>query len=102
VMRHGRIVENRALEGAVAGLARVRLAFAQAVEALESKLAALPGVRVLRAEADAAVLELHGGAEVQAALLRALVQAGLPLAEFALERENLHESYLRTVGAAPA
>jgi ABC-2 type transport system ATP-binding protein len=102
VMRHGRIVENRALEGAVAGLARVRLAFAQAVEALEAKLAALPGVRVLRAEADAAVLELHGGAEAQAALLRALVQAGLPLSEFALERENLHESYLRTVGAAPS
>ena len=40
---------------------------------------------------------LRGGPEPQAALLKALVGEGFPVIEFAVVRENLHDSYLRSM-----
>ena len=42
---------------------------------------------------------MAGDAQSQSEALRSLVLAGLPVSAFAEERENLHQSYLRTVGA---
>ena len=53
---------------------------------------------MIQADALTAVIEVRGEADTQAALLRTLVQSGLPVIEFGPERENLHQSYLRTVG----
>ncbi len=100
VMRAGAIIENRALDGAVAGLRRVRVVFAQAIAELEARLADIPGARVVDTQGAAVVIEVADEAGAQVALLRALVEAGLPVIEFGAERENLHDSYLRTVGAA--
>lgn len=102
VLREGRIIENRALVAEAEGRTRVRLALAQASDALPGLLAAQPGVRVLEIAPAAAVVELSGGPQALAGLLRALVQAGLPVCECVPERENLHDSYLRTVGTAGA
>ncbi len=102
VMRAGRIIDNRVLGGSVAGVWRVRVVFAQAVPGLEALLAASPAARVVHAEEAAAVIEVTGDAGAQADLLRALVQSGLPVMEFGPERENLHQSYLRTVGTPRA
>lgn len=99
VMRAGAIIDNRALDGSIAGLRRVRVVFAQAVADPGAALAGIPGARVADAQGAVAVIEIAGEDGAQAALLRALVDAGLPVIEFGAERENLHDSYLRTVGA---
>ena len=102
VMRAGRIIDNRALSGSVAGVWRVRVVFAQPVADLAAQLGAFPSAQVIQADALTAVIEVRGEAdgavETQADLLRTLVQSGLPVIEFGPERENLHQSYLRTVG----
>jgi hypothetical protein len=54
-------------------------------------------VRLIEAEASTGVLLIVGGTIAQARVLKHLVDAGLPVAGFHAERENLHDSYLRTV-----
>ena len=56
------------------------------------------GVRLPRgADASAGVLLVVGDTMAQASVLKHLIDAGLPVAGFHTERENLHDSYLRTV-----
>jgi ABC-2 type transport system ATP-binding protein len=64
-------------------------------ERLGPLLRALPGVGALTVEADRATLRLPGGPEEAAALLRALVQAGLPVADFHDMGGNLQDIFLR-------
>ena len=97
VMRQGRIIESKALGEAVPGRHLVRIAFAHEVPDLAQSLAGIAGVRVVEAGAVDAMIEIAGDAQARSEVLRALVQAGLPVAAFAEERENLHQSYLRTV-----
>jgi ABC-2 type transport system ATP-binding protein len=102
VLREGRIVEHRALDrgaAALAGVRRLRVALAAPDAALRGVLEAQPGVTVIEAGAGEAVVELTGGAPAQAELLSALVRAGLAVSAYGETRENLHESYLRTVGS---
>ncbi|HLF98742.1 MAG TPA: ABC transporter ATP-binding protein [Methylococcaceae bacterium] len=101
VLRGGRVVEHRPLSEAAAGQAarQVRIALARPVAdwpaALSSFLPA--GAHLLESGATDALLALPGDAAASATLLRELVLAGLPVAGFAEERQNLQESYLRTV-----
>ncbi len=100
VLRAGEVVEHRALEGgADPGQRRVRLRLAAPAPGLADALAALAGVRVIEAGELEAVIACGGDDVAQAAILAALLAAGLPVAEFAADRENLHDSYLRTVRA---
>ena len=100
VMRAGRIIDNKPVGAAQAGtLRQVRVVLARASKDFSAALAALPGVRLLEASDKEALLEVAGDAHAQSDALRALVLAGLPVAAFAEERDNLHQSYLRTVGA---
>jgi hypothetical protein len=55
------------------------------------------GVRLIEADASAGTLVVVGNAMAQAAVLKHLVGAGLPIISFHAERENLQDSYLRTV-----
>jgi len=101
VIRGGVVVEHRALEGGPGpGERRLRLRLAAPDEALGAKLAALAGVRVVESGATDALIAWQGDDAAQAALLSAMLASGLPVAEFAGERENLHDSYLRTVRVA--
>jgi ABC-2 type transport system ATP-binding protein len=97
VMRQGRIIESKPLGGGGAGTQQLRIAFAHEVAGLAQSLAAIAGVRVVEAGAADALVEVAGDAQAQSEVLRALVAAGLPVASFSAERENLHQSYLRTV-----
>jgi len=98
VIRGGEVVEQRALEGGAGpGERRLRLRLAAPRADLAATLGALTGVRVVEAGEREAVITLAGDETAQAALLAALLGAGLAVAEFAAERENLHDSYLRTV-----
>jgi len=98
VIRGGEVVEHRALEGGAGpGERRLRLRLAAPRADLVATLGALPGVRVVEAGDREAVIALAGDEAAQSALLATLLASGLPVAEFAAERENLHDSYLRTV-----
>ncbi len=112
VMRGGRIVESRALAepngGGNGGRIRVRLMLAEGGKAIADRVAAaivpLGDVELQSLDDNDSQIVFALPADVAAriALLQALVQAGLPVVSFADERENLHESYLRTMKAAPS
>jgi ABC-2 type transport system ATP-binding protein len=92
------VVEHRALEGGPGpGERRLRIRLAVPDAQLATKLGAIAGIRVVEAGERDALVAMPGDDTSQAALLAALVAGGLAVAEFAGERENLHDSYLRTV-----
>jgi ABC-2 type transport system ATP-binding protein len=97
VLRGGRIIENRALHEAARPVRRLRLALTRLSPEFHGHLVAQPGVRVLEHDGRGALVELTGDGEAQAALLAALVRAGVPLMSLSEEREDLQASYLRTV-----
>ncbi len=97
VMKEGRLIEAKSLGVGTMDVRHVRVAFAAPVADLGELLAALPGVKVLETGDAEAIVEFSGGLETQSQVLRSLVGAGLPVASFSAERENLHQSYLRTV-----
>jgi ABC-2 type transport system ATP-binding protein len=104
VLREGRLVEHRALDRAAgsleAGPRRLRISLASPDSALAAKLSAQPGVTVLESDASAALVSWSGDGNAQALLLRTLVESGLPVSGFGEVRENLHDSYLKTVSGA--
>ena len=97
VMRQGRIIESKALGDSAPGARLVHVAFAREVPGLAQALGSMAGVRVVEAGASDATLEIAGDSGRQGEVLRELVLAGLPVSAFAEARENLHQSYLRTV-----
>lgn len=112
VLRGGQVIEHRALAGAktstgVAGVGagegaaearRIRIGFTHPVTDIAMRLAGIDGVKLIESSDSEALVTLQGEANAQALLLRTLLERGLPVINFAAERENLHESYLRTVG----
>ena len=76
---------------------RVRVELATPVVDWHECACECAGVRLLEADASAGVLLVVGGTIEQASVLKHLVDAGLPVAGFHAERENLHDSYLRNV-----
>ena len=99
VMRNGRILEAKVIGGAPANARRLRVEFAHAVTDLAVALGAIPGLRVLESNPRNALIAVADDNEAQSGALRSLVLAGLAVSSFASERENLNESYLRTVAA---
>ena len=97
VMRSGRIIEHRALAEAIAGGRRLRVTLAQEQEGWQTALTGVEGVTLVESTNRGALLSVAGGAIDQARLLRWLIEANIPVAAFAEESENLHDSYLRTV-----
>ena len=99
VMKEGRLIEAKALEATGVGVRQVRVAFARAIANLAGRLGEIAGLKVIEAAEAEATLEFSGGLDTQSEILRSLVAAGLAVTSFAAERENLHQSYLRTVAS---
>ncbi len=99
VLRSGRVIENRPLASATPAGTRIRVELATPVTGWHDKVVACPGVQVIAAEARTGVLLVAGDMVAQAVVLKHLVELGLPVSGFHAERENLHDSYLRTVRA---
>lgn len=97
ILRAGRVVENRALTSVTPTGSRVRLELAAPVPRWPELLSTWEGVAMLEAQAQTGVLLVRGDAMAQATVLQRLIAAGLPVSSFHVERENLHDSYLRTV-----
>ena len=113
VMRGGKIVESRSLSdihAAGAGRERVRVTLAASSDAgawaarIRSAVEGKLDVELQEWDEAArrAVFALPVNDAARAALLKTLVDAGLPVTAFADDRENLHESYLRTMKNSPA
>ena len=115
VMREGRVIESRALN-AISGSAgvRVRIELAEVSlrdtggatldqeheDQLRDAIASLANITLVSAAGQEAIFETSADDGARAALVHALVMAGLPVCGVAVERENLHESYLRTMERA--
>jgi len=97
VLRSGKVIEHRPLNSVMATGHRVRVELAGPVAGWHERVGAIVGVRVLEADAHAGTLMVAGDSTEQAAVLKRLVDTGLPVAGFHAERENLHDSYLCTV-----
>jgi ABC-2 type transport system ATP-binding protein len=103
VLQQGRIVEQRRLNPLDGGGGvRLRVVLASPDERLRATLSLQPAVENVAVEARAASFDFRGDEQARAALLRALVSAGLAVTAFEEARENLHDSYLRTLrGESP-
>ena len=98
VLKGGRIVEQRALHtGEEARERRMQVTLAAPDARAAEVLAAQHGVGVVAVEGAQITFTLRGEAAAQALVLRALVEGGIAIVAFGESRENLHDSYLRTV-----
>ena len=95
ILSQGRLLDHRAIEGAgAADRRRMSLRLSRPDARLMDALAQAPGVTDLRAKETAAEFFLQGGEAAAAALLQALVEAGLPVCKFAPSRADLQDAYL--------
>ena len=97
ILRAGRLVDQRAVAAPSSGGAVV-LRLAVTDVRFESLLKAESGIAGLIVEGLTARFRFAGDDVARALLLRRLVEAGLPVADFAIERERLQEAYLTGVG----
>jgi ABC-2 type transport system ATP-binding protein len=101
MIRDGRIVEHApisAMEAAERSVIRIELASSD--PRLPEILAVVPGVTVERANDMTAILSANGGATTRQALLKGLVDAGLPVIGFSAEKPRLQDAYLARMKAA--
>jgi ABC-2 type transport system ATP-binding protein len=98
-LRGGRVLEYRALNGAggVTETRCLRIVLAQPDGRLREMLVARGDLQLKSSDDLHAELEFSGSESAQAALLAALVGAGLPVASFSEHKENLQQSYLRSI-----
>jgi ABC-2 type transport system ATP-binding protein len=103
ILDEGRVVEYRALDGAgeSAGEGRMtlRLVMAEAVPELAAKLAAIDGLAGVEGEGRIAQAEVAADPAAQHAVLRRILEAGLPLAEFAPLKGSLQDAYIARLHA---
>jgi ABC-2 type transport system ATP-binding protein len=99
-LRDGRVLEYRALvqgSGHLAPQKSLRITLAQADARLQAQLAAEPGLQITASDDRSADVNFSGDEHAQAALLTRLIGAGLPVCGFSDQKENLQQSYLRSV-----
>ena len=109
-IKDGRAVEFRQIEATVETGVTLRIVLAQAPENAGVLLALLAANGISGAHTVPAAVSgwsvqgrFRGVADAQVNLLKALVGAGFPVIEFSVVRENLHDSYLRSMqNGAPA
>ena len=100
-LRDGRILENRALKPLHQADQQRRLHLALAIPdaRLSEWLKHYPRVTLKTVSGQDAELEFGGDLSAQAALLKALVLEGFAVSSLAEHKENLQQSYLRSVAA---
>jgi ABC-2 type transport system ATP-binding protein len=100
-LRDGRILENRELKPAhpTNEQRRLHLDLAHTDARLPEWLKAYAQISFKEATENHAEFDFHGDLPAQAALLKALVHEGFAVSSLAAYKENLQQSYLRSVAA---
>jgi ABC-2 type transport system ATP-binding protein len=100
-LRDGRILESRALQAAHLPTShrRLRLDLAQADARLPEWLRAHAQITLHEADFEHAEFDFNGDLPSQAALLKTMIEHGFAVSSLALHKENLQQSYLRSVAA---
>ncbi len=100
-LRDGRILESRALMTSQLTDARrrLRLDLARSDTRLPAWLKAHGQITLHDADIESAEFDFHGDQYGQAALLKAMIEHGFAVSSLAACRENLQQSYLRSVAA---
>ncbi len=100
-LRAGRILENRELKHAqqAATHRTLHLDLAQADERLQEWLQNYAQLTLHTADGQHAEFDFHGDLPAQAELLKALVHEGFAVHSLAEHKENLQQSYLRSIAA---
>lgn len=98
-LREGRVLDNRALSLIHPAVTHrhLLLQLAQPDSRLSEWLNNHAQVTVMNATDDLAGFDFHGDLADQAALLKALIEAGFAVSNFKEHRENLQHSYLQSV-----
>ncbi|MGY8990154.1 MAG: ABC transporter ATP-binding protein [Rhodospirillales bacterium] len=99
VIRDGRIVDQRAIAGAadVNQSRRIVVALTKPNDQLENLLVNAPGVNGVYVDGRIARCRLDGDDVAKQILLKTLIGAGLPIAEFREEAERMQETYMATM-----
>jgi len=99
IIRDGRIVDQRAIAGSsdAAQSRRMMVVLTSLHEAFEKTLVSAPGVSGVHLDGRIARCRLVGDEIAKQTLLRTLIDAGLPVAEFREETERLQETYMATL-----
>jgi ABC-2 type transport system ATP-binding protein len=103
MIRDGRIVEHApigAMETDAADRVTISIELAMPDSRLAAILGAVPGIVIERADERGALLTSKGGAATRQALLKGLVDAGLPVIGFAAEKPRIQDTYLARMRAA--
>ena len=101
VLRGGRVVEHRAIGSARSSAAEAMLLrFSTAVET-GALSAAAPRLAITSHDGRVAKFSFSTDDGERARLLAALVGAGLPVCEFAVEHQNMQDAYLASLKAPP-
>ena len=100
-LRDGRILENRALKPKHASdeIRHLHLELAAPETRLSDWLNARAEITLKIATENHAEFDFHGDIHAQATLLKALVMDGFNVSSLAAQKENLQQSYLRSVAA---
>jgi len=101
ILRAGKLADQRALGAPASGNA-ILLRLAAADTRAEERVKAEAGVSGLIVEGLSYRFHFAGDELARALLLRRLIEAGLPIADFSLERERLQEAYLTHLGETKA
>lgn len=101
VMRGGRLMEHRRIDGQADDRRYILvLTLAQPLADLVARLQQLPGVGAVRIVEQGAEFEFGGEFQDQHALLKRLIEEGVPVCALGRKEQNLQQAYLgRRVGA---
>jgi|SRR5581483_10495633 len=101
MIRDGRIIEHAPIGVMETGPRNtIEIELASPDPRLPEILAAVPGITVERADELRALLSANGAATTRQALLKGLVDAGLPVINFSTEKQRLQDAYLARMKAA--
>lgn len=96
VLRNGRVSES-----AADGVRRIRVRALEPAESVVEALREISGVADPAADSEGVGFELHGSEADLHRVLRALLDAGLSVVEFAVQRDGVRERYLRSLEEKP-
>jgi ABC-2 type transport system ATP-binding protein len=99
IMRAGRVIEHQTLGSPTEASAQLTLSLSEVRESLTEILQAQAGISRVTGDGTTASFHFAADKDAQHALLRRLIEQGLPICAFGEERANLQEAYLTTMRA---